>query len=347
MVLTVAAAVFVFGMLVLVHEWGHFVTAKLTGMRVDEFAIGFGPKIVSRKKGETEYSLRAIPLGGFNDIAGMNPDDNPAGDRGYCRKPIPSRMLVILAGSTMNLLLPVFLFFGIFLFAGMSTPSTEPVLGRVIEDKPAAQAGLMAGDRILSINGTEITTWNDLVAATQQGGENGQEMQIVYDRDGSRMETSVTPAYDAKSKRILIGVISSMDTRQPGVFESAELAVKKTVYVLSAMMGELRRIFVQPSDAELAGPIGVAQMAGEMAQLGIVPLLNFAAFLSLNLGIINLFPVPALDGGHFVMLVLEAVRGKPLGEKALYYTQSVGIGLLVLLMIFATRNDIVRIFTGG
>ncbi len=345
--LTIAAAIFVFGMLVLVHEWGHFVTAKLTGMRVDEFAIGFGPKLLSRKKGETVYSLRAIPLGGFNDIAGMNPEDNPAGERGYCRKPIPSRMLVILAGSLMNLILPVFLFSGIFFFAGVSTPSPEPILGRVLEDKPAAEAGLMAGDRILSINGAEISTWSDLVAATQQAGESGEAVQIVYNRNGSEMEAAVTPAYDSKSKRLLLGVISSMDTRQPGFVESIGLAADKTVYVLSAMMGELKRIFVQPSDAELAGPIGVAQMAGEMAQMGIVPLLNFAAFLSLNLGIINLFPVPALDGGHFVMLVLEAVRGKPMGEKALYYTQSVGIGLLVLLMLFATKNDIVRIFTGG
>ena len=345
--LTIAAAVFVFGMLVLVHELGHFVTAKLTGMRVDEFAIGFGPKLWSRQRGETVYSLRAIPLGGFNDIAGMNPEENPAGDRGYCEKPIPSRMLVILAGSLMNLILPVFLFSGIFFFAGVSTPSTEPVLGTVLENKPAAEAGLMAGDRILRINETEIATWSDLVSATQKDGEAGKTLQIVYERNGEQMETSVTPSYDTKSKRLLMGVISSLNTTYPGFFESIGMAAEKTGMVLYAMLSELKKIFVQPMEAELAGPVGVAQMAGEMAQMGIVPLLNFAAFLSLNLGLLNLFPVPALDGGHFVMLVLEAVRGKPMGAKALYYTQSVGIALLVMLMFIATKNDIVRIFTGG
>jgi len=132
MILTVAAAIFVFGLLVLVHEFGHFITAKMTGMRVDEFAIGFGPKIYSRKYGETEYSLRAIPLGGFNDIAGMDPEDNDAGDRGYCRKPIPSRMLVILAGAGMNFILPIVLFFGIFAFNGISSPNPEPVTVRAL-----------------------------------------------------------------------------------------------------------------------------------------------------------------------------------------------------------------------
>lgn len=123
MVLTIAAAVFVFGLLVLVHELGHFATAKMTGMRVDEFAIGFGPKLVSFQRGETVYSIRAIPLGGFNDIAGMDPEQNDAGSRGYCEKPVSSRMIVILAGSIMNFILPLFLFFGIFFFAGVSTPS--------------------------------------------------------------------------------------------------------------------------------------------------------------------------------------------------------------------------------
>ncbi len=126
-----------------------------------------------------------------------------------------------------------------------------------------------------------------------------------------------------------------------------QLAVQKTYSIMEMMLTELGRIFAERSGAELAGPIGVAQMAGEMAQLGFIPLLNFAAFLSLNLGIINLLPVPALDGGHFMMLLMEAVRGKPMSPKTLYYLQSVGVALLVLLMLFATKNDVVRVFTGG
>ena len=322
MVLTIAAAVFVFGLLVLVHELGHFVTAKMTGMRVDEFAIGFGPKLVSFQRGETVYSIRAIPLGGFNDIAGMDPEQNDAGSRGYCEKPVSSRMIVILAGSIMNFILPLFLFFGIFFFAGVSTPSTEPVFGTVLAGKSAAEAGLRDGDRVLAIDGTPIATWSDFVAGVKDSA--GKPVNLTVERGGESFDTTVTPAYDSSSQRAMVGVMGSVNTRYPGY-----------------------KIVLELSGAELAGPIGVAQMAGEVAQMGFVPLLNFAAFLSLNLGIVNLFPIPALDGGHFLTLCVEAVRGKPLSPTALRYTQNVGIVLLLLLMLLATKNDIVRVIFGG
>ncbi len=345
MVLTIAAAVFVFGLLVLVHELGHFITAKLTGMRVDEFAIGFGPKLLSFTYGETVYSLRAVPLGGFNDIAGMDPTNNEAGSRGYCEKPVLSRMIVILAGSVMNFILPVVIFFGIFLFAGVSTPNPEPVFGTVIAGKAADQAGLKAGDRIISIDGREISTWTEFVDNIKDN--EGTAVAVVAQRDGEIFTTSMTPAYDAQAKRAMVGVMSSVDTRYPGVFESIGLAVNKTAVIIGMMLEALGQILMKLSGSELAGPIGVAQMAGEVAQMGFIPLLNFAAFLSLNLGIVNLFPIPALDGGHFVTLCVEAVRGKPMSPKAMEYTQKVGIVLLILLMVLATKNDIVRVFTGG
>ena len=345
MVLTIAAAIFVFGLLVLVHELGHFVTAKLTDMRVDEFAIGFGPRLVNYKYGETMYSIRCIPLGGFNDIAGMDPEHNEAGDRGYSAKSVWARMFVILAGSVMNFILPLFLFFGIFFFAGVSTPSPEPVLGTVMEHKPAAEAGLQKGDRILRIDGREVNSWTDFVQGVSNA--DGKVLKVSFERQGAEKTTSLIPVYDAGSKRSLVGVVSSVDTRMPGLAESASLAVQKTGYILYIMMKGIVQIFTGESAAELAGPLGVAQMAGEAAQIGFVPLLNFAALLSLNLGIINLFPIPALDGGHFMTLVFEAVRGKPLSAQALRYAQSVGIALLLALMVLATKNDIVRVFFGS
>ena len=163
----ILATVFVFGLLVFVHELGHFITAKLTGMRVDEFAIGFGPRLVSFRYGETVYSIRIVPLGGFNDIAGMAADDNDAGERGYCRKPILSRMIVILAGSAMNFILPVVLFFGIFFFAGVQTPNPAPVLGTVLADNPAANAGLMANDRVVAIDGQPIESYDPIMYRRQ------------------------------------------------------------------------------------------------------------------------------------------------------------------------------------
>lgn len=346
MVITLLSAVFVFGLLVLVHEIGHFVIAKMTDMRVDKFAIGFGPKLFSYTRGETEYSVRIVPLGGYNDIAGMDPASNEAGERGYCAKSIPARMAVILAGSAMNFILPVFLFFGIFFFSGVTTPSTEPVLGTVIEGQAAARAGLMAGDRILSIDGQTVETWADLTDALKDAQD--RELTIAYSRgDAQPVTVAVTPAWSEKENRALIGVTASVSVEHPGFFESIERAVTRTVYIVKLMISMLAEMVSGTQSAELAGPLGVAQIAGETAQLGFVPLLNLTALLSLNLAIVNLLPIPALDGGHFLMLVLEAVRGKPLSPKVLQYMQTAGVGILVLLMIYATSSDVGRIWGWG
>ena len=342
----ILATVFVFGLLVFVHELGHFITAKLTGMRVDEFAVGFGPRLVSFRYGETVYSIRIVPLGGFNDIAGMNADDNDAGDRGYCRKPILSRMIVILAGSAMNFILPIVLFFGIFFFAGVQTPNPAPVLGTVLADNPAAQAGLMANDRILAIDGHSIETWQEMVDVIRTNhGTVPMTMQV--DRAGQELTVSVTPHYDASQQRGYIGIVNAYTSTYPGFFQSISMAFERTAMIVVMMLDALYRIILELSGSELAGPIGVAQMAGEVAEMGIVPLLNFAALLSLNLAIINLLPVPALDGGHFLTLCVEAVRGKPLSPKVMHYIQNAGVGLIILLMLLAMKNDVVRIFAGG
>ena len=342
----IIATIFVFGLLVFVHELGHFITAKLTGMRVDEFAIGFGPRLVSFRYGETVYSIRMVPLGGFNDIAGMNPDDNDAGDRGYCRKPILSRMIVILAGSAMNFILPVVLFFGIFFFAGVQTPNPAPVLGTVLADNPAAEAGLLANDRILAVDGKPIGTWQELVDAIRSNHGN-VPMTMQVERDGKVLTVSVTPHYDASQQRGYIGIVNAYESSYPGFIQSVSMAFERTAMIVAMMLDALYRIVLELSGSELAGPIGVAQMAGEVAEMGIVPLLNFAALLSLNLAIINLMPVPALDGGHFLTLCVEAVRGKPLSPKIMHYIQNVGVGFIILLMLLAMKNDVVRIFAGG
>ena len=340
MTITIIATIFVFGLLVLFHEFGHFATAKLTGMRVDEFAIGFGPKLASYRRGETLYSLRAIPLGGFNKIAGMDPDEEKD-ERSYSSKPILARMLVILAGSAMNFVLPVLIFFCIYATAGIGTPSPEPVLGDVMAGKSAANAGLRAGDRIVEINGQPIGAWKDFVAVVQVSG--GRVLDVRYERAGEQRQTSLIPEYDEQAKRALIGVVSAVDTYRPGIGEAAGLAVQNTYMIMYRMLEGLGLMFSGRADAEVSGPLGVAQMAGEVAQLGLLPLLQFAAFLSVNLGIINLLPVPALDGGHFVTLLLEALRGKPMGAKSTQYAQMVGFVLLLALMLFATFKDLLKL----
>jgi len=344
LILTIAAAVFVFGLLVLVHEFGHFITAKMTGMRVDEFAIGFGPKIIGKKHGETLYSLRAIPLGGFNDIAGMDPENNTAGDRGFCEKPVLSRMIVILAGATMNFILPIILFFMIFATLGIGKPSPEPVIGGIIQGMSAEQAGLKAGDKILSVNGQAVTTWTEFTDQLKNISA-GQNVQLKYQRGAEISEVTVSPTFNKEENRILVGVQSSVVYESKSLPESFTLAISHTKEITVAMLEGIARLFKEPEQTEnLAGPIGIVQMSGQVAERGFIPLLNFAALLSINLGIVNLLPVPVLDGGHFVNLFIEAVRGKPLGAKAVAYTQRVGIALLLMLMLFATKNDLVRVF---
>ncbi len=344
MILTIAAAVFVFGLLVLVHEFGHFITAKMTGMRVDEFAIGFGPKIISKRHGETIYSLRAIPLGGFNDIAGMDPDDNTAGERGFCSKPVLSRMVVILAGATFNFILPIILFFAIYATLGEEKPSVEPIIGNVVQGMSAEKAGLKEGDLILSVDGQNVATWKEFTDELKNVAA-GQDIQLQYKRGEEVNEVTVSPKYIEQEKRVLIGIHNSIIYEPKTISEAFTLAIDHTKEITFAMLEGIASLFKEPEQTEnLAGPIGIIQMSGQVAERGFIPLLNFAALLSINLGIVNLLPVPVLDGGHFVNLFIEAVRGKPLGAKAVAYTQRVGIALLLMLMLFATKNDLVRVF---
>lgn len=340
MLTTLLATVFVFGLLILVHELGHFIIAKMTGMRVDEFAIGFGPKIISYQYGETLYSWRLIPLGGFNKIAGMDPDEEQD-ERSFNAKPLTSRLGVIIAGSLMNLILPVILFLVIFLSAGVDTPSNQPVIGSVFPDKPAIRAGLSAGDRILAIDNREIVNWRDFVSLIQSSA--GQNLLLRYERQGEIINTSIVPEYDEKAGRGIIGVMPFVEKYYPGFIEAVSMSFKQTYMVTASMIIGIVQMVTGQVAADVAGPIGVAQMAGEVAQLGFIPLLQFAAFLSINLGLINLLPVPMLDGGHIVTLLVEGVRGKPLERRQMQFIQIVGFALLMMLFLMATFKDILRL----
>lgn len=336
---TILAAIFVFGVLITVHEFGHFITAKMTGMRVDEFAIGFGPNIFQKKVGDTLYSLRIIPLGGYNKIAGMDPDE-PDSEDSFKSKSIPARMLVILAGSLMNFLLPILLFFAIFMINGVQKPLDTPVLGTVVADKSAAKAGLTVGDRIISINGEKIEKWNDLVVTLQKYPD--KEIIVTAEHEGQVQDFKMIPVYDEQYGRPLIGISPKYEQYQPEVGEAFTMGVGYTKYLIVAMVDGLKKIITGAAPAEVSGPIGVAKMAGEVANQGMLPLLNFIAFLSINLGVINLLPLPALDGGHIVILLLEALRGKPLGARATNAIQMVGVAIILTITVFALFNDISR-----
>ena len=339
MLITILGAVFVFGVIVMIHELGHFLTAKACGMRVDEFAIGIGPNVIQKQKGETLYSIRLLPLGGFNKIAGMDPSED-VGERGFNNKPVWQRFIVIAAGATFNFLLAIVIYFCIFAFHGTTVPSYEPVIGDTFDGNPAAEAGIQQGDRILTINGQSIQEWKDITQSLQ--GHSNHVVSVTLDRKGEIISTTVIPR--ESGDRAVIGINPVMDVKQYGIGESAVYAVTHTGSTIMEMLQGLWNIVTGHSKGDVAGPIGVAQMAGQVAQHGFISLLLFTALLSLNLGVINLLPIPVLDGGHLVLLILEGITGRKLPEKALQYIQMTGVGLLLLVFVYSTFQDILRLF---
>ena len=338
--LTILACIFVFGILVTVHEFGHFITAKLTGMKVEEFSIGFGPTIYQQQEGETLYSLRMLPLGGYNKIAGMDPDDPEDPERGFNSKPVSSRMLVILAGSLMNIFLPVLIFFGLFLAFGMDVPENKPVLGQIIEGYPAEQSGLKEGDRILSINGKPVHEWLDIRKNIADSGM--QPIPFEIQRDKEKLTITVTPGVNPETGKPFIGVVSSLKNVRLTPGQAAVASVTATKNIIKNMYASLYHMVTGKTKAEFSGPVGVAKMAGEVAHKGFDRLMQFTAMLSLNLAIINLLPLPALDGGHFLILLIEAVTGHKLGKTAMQNIQKVGVAMILALTIFATFKDLTR-----
>ena len=354
---TLLATVFVFGLLVFVHELGHFIAAKRLGMRVDEFAIGFGPVIYQQREGETLYSLRLIPLGGFNKIYGMSEDEadelpfeGGAGPgtrtpedvkRAFHNQPVWARMIVIAAGSTMNFLLPIVIFFGVLLSTGYDNPMEQPVIGKVLDKSPAMSAGIVAGDRIITINDKPIERWTDLINAMRSKFE--QPVVMIVENQGAQRTVNIVPNYNEKEERSLIGITQATEHIKPGVLEAGKLSVQTSYRIGKGMVESLVQMVTGKAKAEVSGPLGVAQMAGSVAQTGISNLLTFAAFLSINLGIINMLPIPVLDGGHLLDLLIEAVRGKPLSGKLRYAAQMVGFAILMGIMIVATVGDIGRL----
>lgn len=338
--LTILATVFVFGLVVLVHEWGHFITAKMFCMRVDEFAIGFGTPIFKKQKGETLYSLRVIPLGGFNKIAGMDPDEECHG-RGFNDKPVWQRFIVISAGAIMNFILAIVIYFLVLTFSGIGTADPSATVGDLVPQGPAQMAHIEKGDKIISINNKPVGQWTDIRKNLENTADKVIPMQV--ERNGQIKDLTVIPRSDGDGSA-LIGIYPIITMEKLGPIDAAKASLLKTVDTMVRMVYGIKEIFTTSGASNLAGPIGVAHIAGEVAKAGFIPLLMLTALISINLGIVNLLPLPVLDGGYLVMLVYEGLTGKQLPAKALVYIQMVGIGILAFIFIFATYQDFLRLF---
>jgi regulator of sigma E protease len=337
--LTVIAGIIVFGLLIFIHELGHFLVAKRAGIRVYEFALGFGPKLAGVRRGDTEYTLRVVPLGGFVRYAGLDPkeEEEVPPEQNYKHKPVWQRMAVIAAGPFANFLLAVFLFTAVFMFQGLPTPTTT--VAEVLPDRPAVEAGIRPGDRIIAVDGREIGSWDELVA--EISARPGEQLVLTVERDGTRITVPVVPEADAGVGRI--GIAPDVQPAPAGFITSLAGGVQYTVQLTGLILAFLGQMITGQAPADVGGPVRIVAEIGTAAQLGLVPLLHLAAFLSINVGLFNLLPIPALDGSRLMFLGWEGLTRRPLNPEREGTFHLVGFALLLLLIMVITYRDIAQL----
>jgi len=439
--LTVVAGIIMLGILVFVHELGHFCVAKVSGVKVLKFSLGFGPRLVSRKWGETEYMICAVPLGGYVQMLGegggeegekveLSPEDRK---RSFAEQPVGRRTAIIAAGPLMNLLLP-FVILPVAFMSGIDLPAyldqapcigyvaadtdaksagfqagdcivalngepasswtdtnmalidhagdpldfkvrrdrqtitvtmnpenggleglqslglyprQEAVVGGVAPGMPAEKAGIKTGDRIVAVNGKPVDSWYDLRPIIQS--LDGSPVDLTVERDGQQLNLSVQPVRE-DGDDYLIGVAPLQESahKRFGFIEAVKAGAERTVELVRVTLVFVQKLFAgEVSTKNIGGPITVVQIAGQAAQTDLSSVLTILAFLSIQLGILNLFPIPILDGGHLFFNLFELVFRRPLSMRIREVAQQIGLFLIILLMLLAFYNDIVRIFTGG
>ena len=357
MLLTAASFIFVLGILIFIHELGHFLVAKKVGVRVDKFSLGFPPNILAKKVGETTYCIGVIPLGGYVKMAGEHPgeESTDAPDE-FMSKSVGQRTAVIFAGPFMNYVLSIVLLIGILYFGGR--PVFDPNRVAIIQvnpDGPAAEAGLKDEDEIIAIDGAPVFRYDSLSSIIHAKIE--KPLDLTWVRAGDTITTTITTMKSAQPNPDgiidtvgLIGVILGQKVigrEDVGLRESIEdgfitahIIVWETVkFIKKYVTGEV-------SPKMVGGPLFIAQQSGKEARKGAASLFFFMALLSVNLAVLNILPIPVLDGGHLIFLAIEKVRGSPLSMKIRSTAQQIGVILLLGLIVFVTYNDILRLFKG-
>lgn len=330
--MTIIYAILIFCLLIFVHEFGHFIAAKACGVKVNEFAIGMGPAFFKKQKGETQYSLRIFPIGGFCAMEGE--DEDSEDERAFNNKPAWQRACVLATGPFMNLLTAMLLLVVIATWAGQPTTT----INKVIDGSPAYEAGLQKGDEILGIDGKKIDEWNDLL--TVVGQTKNDTVSFELDRDGKKMTIQSRVEYDEQAQRNKVGVSPVF---KHSLAEGTVNGVKNTGKMTVMMYDILKKLVTgEVSVKELSGPVGIVYAVNDSAKAGVIYVIYLSALLSLNLAIMNLLPLPALDGGRLLFLVIRKFTGKRMTDEMEGKVHFVGIMLLLLLMVYVTWNDIVR-----
>ena len=346
--ITIIIGLVTLSVILFAHELGHFITAKASGVKVEEFGLGFPPRLLSFKRGETRYSLNAIPFGGFNKLAG---EEDPGVTRSLAGKSIGIRLLVISAGSLMNVLL-AFLLFSLTFMVPHDVVSGQVVIMEVAPGSPAAAAGIESGDTVLSINDRPISNIAELSRYVQLNLGRDTTM-VIRHGDSTTEEIQLVPRWKPPEGQGATGITISMPeatvTRQHYPFWKAiPMGAKGLIETIILYKNGLVGVIMGALPADLIGPVGIVQITGEVAmKAGISPLLEFAAFISLILGILNLFPLPALDGGRIAFVLLEWVRrGKRISPRTEGLVHLIGLAMLMLLLVAITYQDIIRIISG-
>jgi regulator of sigma E protease len=360
MLTTILATVVVLGVLIFVHELGHFLAAKAVDIEVLRFSIGFGPTLLGFTRGETEYVISAVPLGGYVKMAGMVEEEmigpleggveegREPSPRDFDAKPLWARFLVIIAGVAMN---------GLFAVAAFTASSKVngimvPVITDVAEGSPAEVAGILPGDLVVAVNGIEVPQTGQLIGIIQQSA--GDTVVMSIDRDGEQLSLKAVPwaknvYIEAAHDSVEIGVIGvtlggEQGYRELGWGASLQAGAQETWFWVAQIGTFGKRLFTGKSSArELGGPILIGELSGQAARLGFWAMLNFMALISVNLAVLNLLPIPVLDGGHLVFLTVEGLRGRPVSPESRIRLTQVGLLLVMGLMVWAFANDILRL----
>lgn len=346
MIVTILIAIVFFSLIIFVHELGHFLTARLFKVKVHEFAVGMGPKLLSWGKGETKYSIRAIPVGGFCSMEG---EDSESSDEGsLSAKPWYARFIILASGAAMNILLGFVIcvvFVCIYYSSGIPTTTVEGV----VTQAPAAEF-IQPGDRIIRVNGHRTNILKDINFEVQNNG--AETMEVTLQRDGETITRKVKPyleRYEDGSTRYLVGFTAGFE--KPNLFNVLRQSFYETVWngkIVFVSLGML--ISGKAGVNEVSGPVGVVNVMSEAAKpgglAGLVNILSIAALISVNIGIMNLLPFPALDGGRILFVFIEAIRRKPIPPEKEGIVHFIGLVLLLGLMVFATWNDIMKLISG-
>jgi regulator of sigma E protease len=351
---SVFAFVIVLGVLIFFHELGHFLIARVFGVGVETFSLGFGPRILGKKIGITDYRISAVPLGGFVKMVGEEPDSEVEPDQvglSFTHKHVFKKILIVAAGPVFNFLLAAVIFFGLFYVYGLMV--LKPVVGKVDEKGPAFSAGLRENDQILSINTIAITSWDDMANLIESS--NGNDLDISFLRQEEIKSVTVVPElkitknlFGEDTRRYMIGIASSGDVffKKLNTYQAANESVGQVYKISKLTLISLVKMIQGTISAKdnLGGPIQIAQMAGKFYNEGVANFISFIAFLSITLAVVNFFPIPVLDGGHILFFLVELITRRPVNIKVREMSQRAGVFVLVLLMVFVFYNDIMRLF---